>query len=251
MNFEAIETIINADGLRLVLVRGLPSPWGQATKAMMEYKGLAFLAGSQMPGAENPELESWAGENSAPVVAWNDEPPLTRWNDIMLLLERLAPERPLIPTNMEERVLCFGLAHELCGQWGFGWHRRLDMFHLAIQAGAPEEGMPAKYGYNAADGAAAKSRVDQFLVYLTERLQSQAEAGSDYLIGNSVSAVDFYWAAFSNLLCLQPDLQCPLRPEVRDRFEAASAAYRHYADSPLIAHRDRIMQQYFKMPMEL
>lgn len=251
MNFETMDTIIKADGLRLVLVRGLPSPWGQATKAMMEYKNLDFLAGSQMPARENPELQAWAGENSAPVVAWNDEAPLTRWNDIMLLLERLAPEQPLIPSDPEERMRCFGLAHELCGQLGFGWNRRLDMFHLGIQAGGSQDGMPTKYGYTTQEGGAAKARVDRLLDYLSEHLERQSATGSNFFVGDSVSAVDFYWAAFSNLLCLQPDSQCPLRPEVRRMFEGASAAYDHYADSILIAHRDRMMQRFFKLPMEL
>jgi hypothetical protein len=42
MKYEALETIIKSDGLRLVLVQGFPSPWGQAAKAMMEYKGLLY-----------------------------------------------------------------------------------------------------------------------------------------------------------------------------------------------------------------
>ena len=56
MNYSDIDQIIGADGLRLVLVRGMPSPWGQAAKAMMEYKGLDYLVGPQEPGGDNPEL---------------------------------------------------------------------------------------------------------------------------------------------------------------------------------------------------
>ena len=36
MEYQEINHVINADGLRIVLVRGFPSPWGQAAKAMME-----------------------------------------------------------------------------------------------------------------------------------------------------------------------------------------------------------------------
>ncbi|MDA0822354.1 MAG: hypothetical protein O3C28_08015 [Proteobacteria bacterium] len=57
---------------------------------MMEHKGLAFRVGPQAAGGENPELVSWAGINSGPVVAWQDEPPVNRWNEIVLLLERSA-----------------------------------------------------------------------------------------------------------------------------------------------------------------
>lgn len=251
MKFQDIDTVINASGLRLVIVRGLPSPWSQAAKAMIEYKGLEYMLGSQMPGVENAELETWSGENSAPIVAWNDEAPLNRWNDILLLLERLAPERPLIPADFDQRNLCFGLGHELCGEDGFGWNRRLDIFHHMVEAGGSAEGAPAKYGYTEKTGPAAKARVDQFLDDLTSLLDSQKRVGSEYFIGDSVTAVDFYWAALSNLICLQPDEQCPLDPGVRAMFEGASAAYGHFVNSPLIAHRDRIMERYFKQPMQL
>ena len=42
MEYSSPSEIISAQGLRLVLVHHMPSPWGQATKAMLEYKGLAF-----------------------------------------------------------------------------------------------------------------------------------------------------------------------------------------------------------------
>src|SRR5690606_932402 len=67
MEFMAIEDIVARPGLRLVLVRGTPSPWGQAAKAMMEYKGLDFVCAGQLPGAENAALVAWAGINSGPV----------------------------------------------------------------------------------------------------------------------------------------------------------------------------------------
>ena len=96
MKFLSVAELIKRPGLRLVLVQGAPSPWGQAVKAMMEYKGLEFAVAPQIPGAENSELVAWAGVNSGPVVAWNDGRPMNRWNDILFLLERLAPQRPLV-----------------------------------------------------------------------------------------------------------------------------------------------------------
>ena len=128
MQYKEINHVIQADGLRMVLLRGFPSPWGQAAKAMMEYKGLNFTAGALEAGGENSEVVAWSGTNSAPVVAWNDEYPLNRWDDILMLLERLAPERPLIPEDPGERAELFGLAYLICGQLGFGWNRRSPEF---------------------------------------------------------------------------------------------------------------------------
>ena len=130
INYEPLTEIINATGLRLVLVQGYPSPWGHAAKAMMEYKGLIYRTGAQQAGERNKELIKWAGVNSGPVVAWDLAPPLNRWNDILFLLERLGPEKSLVPEEGALRVQCLGLSHEICGELGLGWNRRLSMFNM-------------------------------------------------------------------------------------------------------------------------
>jgi hypothetical protein len=40
--------IIGHDGLRLVLVRGVPSPWSQAAKTILEIKSLDYVAAPLM-----------------------------------------------------------------------------------------------------------------------------------------------------------------------------------------------------------
>ena len=132
IQYLEIEDVIGRDGLRLILVKGLPSPWGLAAKAMMELKVLDFVCGPQLAGAENTELVRWAGTNSAPVVAWNDEAPINRWDDILLLIERLAPQPQLLPEDRNLRSLVLGLSHELCGELGFGWNIRLTMFSAMV-----------------------------------------------------------------------------------------------------------------------
>ena len=104
MKYVPINDAINADGLRLVLVQGLPSAWGVAVRAMMAYKGLEYTLGPQLPMQENPELLAWSGTNSGPVGAYNDEPPINRWDEILHLIERLAPEKPLVPESAAERI---------------------------------------------------------------------------------------------------------------------------------------------------
>ena len=251
MDYVDIAEAIEASGLRIVLVQGMPSPWGQAAKAMMEYKGLSYVAAPQRGGGDNPELVAWAGVNSAPVVAWDREPPVNRWVDILLLLERLAPEKPLVPTAPADRVKLFGLAHEICGELGFGWNRRLDMIRAGMKPGEAPRGLGLKYGYNDNDGALAAARTIDFMTHLAATLTAQAKRGSNFLIGNSVTAVDFYWAAFSNLVALQPAEECPLDPAVRPMFEAVSPDVAAAVDPIVISHRDRVMREYFKLPMEM
>ena len=227
----------------------MPSAWGLAAKAMIEFKGLDFKVAHQIPFAENPELLAWSGINSAPVVAWNDEPPINRWDDIVLLLERLAPEPWLVPENAKERIQVFGIGHEICGELGFGWNRRLDMLRPADGGEVPELGK--KYGYRDADVAVANERVIALMKELTATLKAQKQNGSDFLVGNSVTAADFYWAAFSNFVVLQPYEEIPMNPDARPMFENTPAEMTAAIDPILMAHRDRIMHTCYKLPMEL
>ena len=251
MEYLEIDNVIRSDGLRIVLLRGYPSPWGQAAKAMMEYKGLTYTKGALEAGGENSAVVTWSGTNSAPVVAWGDEAPLNKWDDILMLLERLAPERPLVPADLSERVRFFGIAYAICGQLGFGWNRRLDMVHASVQHGGEPGAFGEKYGYNEHDGQLASQRSIEFMHYLADILKAQAERGRGFVLGDSVTALDFYWAAFSNLVAIQSPEECPLDPAIRPMFEQVSEDVRQALDPALIEHRDRIMQGYFKLPMEL
>ena len=40
MKYVEMDEAINADGLRIVIVKAMPSAWGVAAKAMIEYKSL-------------------------------------------------------------------------------------------------------------------------------------------------------------------------------------------------------------------
>ena len=253
MKFLSVAEVIKRSGLRLVLVQGAPSPWGQAVKAMMEYKGLEFVVAPQIPGAENADLVAWAGVNSGPVVAWNDGRPLNRWNDILFLLERLAPQRPLVPDAPAERVQLLGLSHELCGELGLGWNRRLSLFKPAIQSGQAPSGITAmsrKYGYNESDVAATNQRQIEMLNLLSSILDSQRARGSAYFVGSALSAVDFYWAAFSVIMDILPDAQCPVAAGARSMFENIDNNVKAAISPQLLEHRDRILRAHFKLPME-
>jgi len=254
MDYVSPNEVINAQGLRLVIAEKMPNPWGQAAKAMMEYKGLVFQAAHWQGGGAKQEFIPWAGNNGSPVVAFNDEAPINRWDDILLLLERLAPAKQLLPESREERIEVLGLAHEICGRLGLGWNRRLSIFAPMVASGQAPEGfmlMAKKYGSTDGDLAKADARQIATLNALTARLKSQQAAGSDFFVGNSISAVDFYWAAFSVMFDLLPPEKCPMTEEARPMFSNMADGVRTALDPMLIAHRDRIMASHFKLPMEM
>jgi glutathione S-transferase len=196
---------------------------------------------------------AWAGTNSGPVVAWNDDPPINSWLDIVNLLERLAPEHPLLPADCEQRIEVVGLSNEICGELGLGWNRRLSLYQPAISAGQAAQAlitMGQKYRYNDADVARTAERQIATLQLLAQHLASQHARGSDYFVGDSVSAVDFYWAAFSTIYILPPAQQVPIEEDRRPMFEYVEPAVKAALVPALMAHRDRMLQQHFKLPME-
>lgn len=73
LEYRRFEEIADHPGLRIVLVKGMPSPWGQAAKTLFEIKGLEYVAAPWQPGEPNENIVAWGGEASAPLVAWSKE----------------------------------------------------------------------------------------------------------------------------------------------------------------------------------
>ncbi len=251
MEYLTFNELIGKPGLKMVVVQGTPSPWSQAAKAMMEYKGLDFHTTPWMPGAPNDEIVAWGGEASAPVVQWQNEKPINKWNEILFLLERLAPEKPLVPNSAAARAKMVGIANEIMGPLGIGWNRRLQLFQPLIDSGQAPEGvmhMGEKYGYNQADASAAGERLVDALNFLSKTLQA---SGGEYFVGNELSAADFYWASMCNIIKHMPYEQCPTAEGFRPLFEQIDPKVEAALSADLLAHRDRMMQAHFVIPMEL
>ncbi len=254
LQYRSFKGIVDDPGLRLVLVKGMPSPWGQAAKTIFEIKGLEYVAAPWQPGEPNDEIVAWGGEASAPIVAWASEKPIHRWIDILYLAERLAPEPALIPTDATQRALMIGLSHEICGEMGIGWNRRLQLFAPAYASGNPPPSvslMGGKYGFNEGAAKAAGQRVAESLNALATQLKSQYARGVRYFIGDSLSALDIYWTAFANLLDPLPKEQCPMPEAYRPGFTVSDPMVKAALDPLLIEHRTRVFRDHFRNPMEL
>lgn len=240
-------------GLRIVLVRGMPSPWAQAAKTIFEIKGLGYAAAPLELAGTNEEIVAWSGQNSAPVVGWNDEKPIHRWQEILLLAERLAPEPQMIPADPLQRVLMWGLATEICGERGIGWNRRLQGFGRVVNSGRQNpvtEALIDKYGYDADVLKTAAVRIAGSLGALATQLKAQQALGINYFVGDGLSAVDIYWTAFANQLAPLPEEQCPMPDAYRPGWTAREPEILAALDPILLAHRDRIFRDHFRSPME-
>ncbi len=254
LEYRSFKEIIDHPGLRIVLVKGMPSPWGQAAKAIFDVKGLDYVAAPWLGGEPNDDIVAWGGEASAPIVAWEKEKPISRWIDILYLAERIAPKPALIPPDATQRALMIGLSHEICGEMGIGWNRRLQLFAPAFASGTPPEAMSklaGKYGFNEGDAKAAGERVAQSLRALTAQLKSQYARGVHYFVGDALSALDIYWTAFANLLDPLPKEQCPMPEARRPGFTASDPVVKAALDPLLLEHRSLIFRDHFRSPMEL
>jgi hypothetical protein len=252
MEYVEVETARDMPGLRLVLTAGVPGAWGEAAKSIFHVKRLAYVAVRQVFAGPNTALREWTGQTSAPVAVWNDERPRTTWLEQLFLAERLAPEPPLIPADPADRALMFGLSHELCGEQGLGWSRRLMMLEQTLREPAPAEAqkraartLAAKYGYDEAAAAAAPARVAEILALFAAQLADQHRRGREFLVGDRLSAVDIHWATFTAMVAPLPAALCPLPQRLRAIYTLDPPP-----DAALLAHRDRLYATVLPTPLD-
>ena len=255
-----VETAVTMPGLRIVLTPGIPGPWSESAKAILYVKRLLYVRARQEVLGANVALLRWTGQATAPVAAWNDEPPRSTWIEQLYLFERLAPEPRLMPADFDERTTMFGLANEICGEDGFIWNRRHLMVRDWATPAQPEEvrvtfeKLGRKYGYSLPAALRAPVRCAEIMGRLARRLQRQHdESGSRYLIGSSLTALDLYWACAAALLRPLPADRCPMPDLFRAVYTNADPIIeRALAAMPaLIQHRDFIYERHLQLPVEL
>jgi glutathione S-transferase len=252
--YVSVEEAIKRRGVRMVVVGDVPSPWGEAAKGILHIKGIAWAAVRLVYDSE--PLREWAGQRSGPVLVYEDERPRSGWAEILLLAERLAPVPSLLPKDAADRALVFGLSHEICGEAGLGWSRRLQLVHAGLHkaGGFPErvsKYLAKKYGYSPEAGAAAGGRVAELLGMLVARLKTQRQAGSRYYVGNALTATDVYSATFAAMFDPLPPEQCKIDATTRAAFILPDAQIQAALDPILFEHRDMMYREFLELPLSL
>jgi glutathione S-transferase len=246
-------------GLRLVLTAGVPGPWGEAAKGVFRVKGIPFARVRQLGGQGNDDLFAWTGHRNAPVAVFERERPRTGWVEILALAERLAPEPALVPRDPEQRVLMFGLAHELMSEGGFGWCRRLMLFRQSLgdseRSSEPVRRalsrMLEQYDYSREAAERAPARLAEILTLLAERLHAQLSRGQRYLMGERLTALDLYSAAMLGITAPLSQELCPMSAPMRAMYGSPHPALQAALDPALLEHRDRIYRDHMGLPIEL
>ena len=254
MDYVTVAEARKMKGLRLVLSTGSPGPWGITARALFDIRKVPFTPVAQELMAANEDLVAWTGRRNAPVAIYEDEPAVDNWLDIAVLAERLGEGPSLFPDDPLDRALAVGFSAEICGAGGFGWSRRLTM-------GGPNDPVPEDqreartkmmqgYGMRPDAVAAAPARVTGILNGLSRQLHRQRGAGSDFLVGDRLSACDVHWACFSMLVAPLSEDDCSTMPDyLRTIFATIPDEISAALDPILIEHRNRIWEGYIGLPL--
>lgn len=243
-------------GLRLVTTAYVPGLWSEACKSIFDAKGFPYVLVEQVVGGENLALKEWTAQTSGPVAVWHDERPRTTWIEQLYLAERIAPEPRLIPEDIDDRIVMFGLCNELCGENGFAWNLRLRATHQGLNDAQASEMsrtlvpvLAARYHYDLARVEPGRAQQRRIVGLLRDRLAAQQAAGRDHLIGDSLSALDIYWAAMAGAIDPLPPELCPRMPDAMRR-TYTDPELKELGGEALFAHRDRIYRDHLKLPMD-
>jgi len=258
LKYLGVEEARSRRDLRLVLTAGVPGPWGEAAKGLFQVKRIPYVAVAQEGGGDNAALREWTGYDNAPIVVYGDERPRSVWTEIVFFAERLVAEPALVPADPADRASMFGLCHEICGEDGLGWSRRLMMLHEALQipavadspAGDAVRRLARKYGYSPAAAEAAPARAAEILALLASRLREQRGRGSRFFVGDALSALDVYWAAFAAVVRPLPAALCPMPEFLRAQYDVRDARVSEAIDPLLLEHRDSIYREFLQLPLD-
>jgi glutathione S-transferase len=252
MHFATVEQARTAPGVRLVVLASVPSPWSESAKGLLVVKGIDGIL--VRFAASDRSVSQWTGWHNAPVLMIDGEPPRVHWSEILEAAERIGGRTSLVPSDPEERIRMFGLAHEVLGEGGLVWNRRLIVIHRGLITEG-RDGFPLriarylapKYGYTPQRAEAAETRVALILRKLGDLAEANRARGSEYLLGNRLTALDIYSATALWPFAPLSEDQCPgVPPLIRRAFDTSSAA----VPTALLEHRERVYKQHLGLPVE-
>ncbi len=252
MRFGTLDEARSARGLRLVVTAGVPNPWSETAKSCFDAKGIDYLAVRLTP--RDGDTRAWTNRHNAPVAMYDDEPPRSGWAEIVALAERLEERTSLVPRSLDDRVVMWGIAHEILGEGGLVWSLRLEAIHQGLTSGGgrgfPEQAaryLGAKYGYHPSRVDGARDRIRSTLAMLARRL----DGAPLYLVGGALSAADICLATALGVLAPLPHEDCAMLPDFRRTYETWAPEIAAAVAPSLIAHRDFIYRQHLVLPVQV
>ncbi len=244
------------EGVRITFIPGIQALYAEALKNICFVKEIPIirvlhpLMGVDEKTGEDRQkrLYELTSQSSLPTMFVNDERPRNVWIEQLALAERIgsANSPALIPADFEQRVEVFGLCSVVLGEDGLVWNMR-------IMNDGP---LGRKYGYTDAASLTAPAKIAEVTGLIDRRLEKQAEHGSRYLVGETLTAADIYWATMSMSITAVPPEIMPLTEQNQGmlKFFAANSKIPIIAEvlsHRIEAHQRHILQAYCETPAVL
>ena len=192
------------EGTRITFIPGVQALYAEALKNICFVKDIPIIrALHPMMGVDKEtgedrqaRLYELTKQTGLPTMFHNDERPRNVWTEQLALAENIGGlnSPALIPENYAHRVEMFGLCAVVLAEDGLLWNMR-------ILSDGP---LGRKYGYSDEASAAAPAKIAEVITLIDTRLKQQGERGSKYLVGDSLSAADIYWATMAMSVMATP-----------------------------------------------
>ena len=197
-NFITLEEAASIEkGTRVTFVPGVQAMYAEALKNLCYVKNVPLtrvlhpIMGVDKETGEDRQAKLYelTSQTSLPTMFHDKERPRNVWIEQLALVERVGTKDSpkLIPDNFEQRVEMFGICAVVLGEDGLVWNMRIMM----------DSPLAQKYGYSEGASATAPGKIAEVITLIDNRLQAQEKNGSSYLIGDTLTALDVYWATMS------------------------------------------------------
>ena len=187
-------------------------------------------------------------QTGLPTMFHEEERPRNVWIEQLSLAEKIgsADSLALIPDNFKLRAEMFGLCAVVLAEDGIVWNMRI----------LNDSPLAQKYGYSESASSDAPGKIAEGITLFDSRLEAQEALGSRYLVGDTLTAIDIYWATMSMALLPAP---AEIMPRTQQN-KGLSAWFEQNSKVPEIAnsltkrvedHQRYILQTYCETPAVL
>ena len=243
-------------GTRVTFVPGMQAIFAEALKNICFVKKIPlirvlhpFMGIDKKTGKDRQaKLYELTSQTSLPTMFHDNERPRNVWIEQLALAEQIgSKDSPtLIPEDFKLRAEMFGLCAIILAEDGLIWNMRI----------LTDSPLAAKYGYSKEASSAAPRKIAEVITLIDNQLEAQEKLGSRYLLGDSLSAADLYWATMSMTVL-------PVPPEIMPRTQQNQGMLMYFESNskiPLIKnalskriknHQEYILNTYCETPAVL
>ena len=192
-----LDSCRNENRTRVTFIPGVQALYAEALKNICYVKKIPLMimmqkSPSRVNKKKEAQLYDLTSQTSLPTMLHDEERPRNVWIEQLALAEEIGAEDSpsLIPDNLELRVEMFGVCAVVLAEDGLVWNARI----------LNDSPLARKYGYSEQASASALAKIAEIIRLMDGRLESQAKLGSPYLVGNTLTAADIYWATMCMII---------------------------------------------------